>query len=500
MPEVSEKCGTIPFVNAPVTTPQHSGFAGTLDRFFQISQRGSTISREIRGGLVTFFAMSYILVLNPIILSGMDSAGGFLGRGAEANIPAIAAGTALIAGLLSILMGVWANFPLALASGMGLNAMVAFTLVAATGLTWAEAMGLIVWEGIIILVLVLTGFREAVFRAVPAQMKTAISVGIGLFIALVGLVNAGIVRPGGTPLQLGINGSLAGWPALIFVVGLLVTIVLMVRKVRGAILIGILTATVLGIIVQAIAQLGPKSEENPTGWGLTVPALDGSPVSLPDFSTIGQFDLFGAFGKIGFLAVILLVFSLMLADFFDTMGTMVAIGGEADLLDKEGNPPRTRQILVVDSIGAAAGGMGGVSSATSYVESSAGVGEGARTGLATTVTGILFLLSMFLAPLVELVPSEAASTALVAVGFLMMTQVTEIEWHRPEIAIPSFLTIALMPFAYSITVGIGAGFVTYLIIELALGKVKKIHPLMWIVSLLFVLYFVLGPLQGLLGV
>ena len=190
----------------------------------------------------------------------------------------------------------------------------------------------------------------------------------------------------------------------------------------------------------------------------------------------------------------------MLADFFDTMGTMVAIGGEADLLDKEGNPPRTRQILVVDSIGAAAGGMGGVSSATSYVESSAGVGEGARTGLATTVTGILFLLSMFLAPLVELVPSEAASTALVAVGFLMMTQVTEIEWHRPEIAIPSFLTIALMPFAYSITVGIGAGFVTYLIIELALGKVKKIHPLMWIVSLLFVLYFVLGPLQGLLGV
>ncbi|OKL54747.1 permease [Bowdeniella nasicola] len=487
-------------MNSPVTTPQYTGFLGTLDRFFQITQRGSSVSRELRGGLVTFFAMSYILVLNPIILSGMDSSGGFLGRGTEANIPAIAAGTALVAGVLSLIMGLWANYPLALASGMGLNAMVAFTLVGASGLTWAEAMGLIVWEGIIILVLVLTGFREAVFRAVPAQMKTAISVGIGLFIALVGLVNAGIVRPGGTPLQLGINGSLAGWPALVFVVGLLVTIVLMVRKVRGAILIGILSATVVGIIIQLFTHLGAKSEENPTGWGLTIPELKGSPVSLPDFSTLGQFDLFGSFGKIGFLAVLLLVFSLMLADFFDTMGTMVAIGGEAGLLDEEGNPPRTRQILVVDSIGAAAGGMGGVSSATSYVESSAGVGEGARTGLATVVTGLLFMLSMFLAPIVELVPSEAASTALVAVGFLMMTQVTEIEWHRPEIAIPSFLTIALMPFAYSITVGIGAGFVTYLIIELALGRVKKIHPLMWIVSLLFVLYFVLGPLQSLLGV
>ncbi|MDO5700426.1 MAG: NCS2 family permease [Bowdeniella nasicola] len=471
-----------------------------LDSFFAITERGSTIGRELRGGLVTFFAMSYILVLNPLILSLEDSSGGFLGGGSEANIPAIAAGTALIAGVLTILMGVVANFPLALASGMGLNAMVAFTLVLGSGLTWAEAMGLIVWEGIIILVLVLTGFREAVFRAVPSQMKVAISVGIGLFIALVGLVNAGIVRPGGTPLQLGINGSLAGWPALVFVVGLFVTIVLMVRKVRGAILVGILSSTILGLIIQTFAQLGPKSEENPTGWGLTVPQLDGVPVSLPDFSTLGQFDLFGAFGKIGVLAVLLLVFSLMLADFFDTMGTMVAIGAEAGLLDEHSTPPKTRQILVVDSLAAVAGGMGGVSSATSYVESSAGVGEGARTGLASVVTGVLFLLSIFLAPLVELVPTEAASTALVAVGFLMMTQVTDIEWHRPEIAIPSFLTIALMPFAYSITVGIGAGFVAYLVIEIALGRTRRIHPLMWITSILFMLYFVLGPVQSLLGV
>ncbi|MDO5726347.1 MAG: NCS2 family permease [Bowdeniella nasicola] len=489
------------YVNAPVTTQSSTGLSGTLDRFFSISQRGSTIGREVRGGFVTFFAMSYILILNPIILSAFpDSNGEFLGHSTEANMAAIAAGTALVAGVLSIAMGLWANFPLALASGMGLNAMVAFTLVGATQLTWGEAMGLIVWEGLIILILVLTGFREAVFKAVPAQMKTAISVGIGLFIALVGLVNAGIVRPGGTPLQLGIDGSLAGWPALVFVVGLFVTIVLMVRKARGAILIGILTSTVLGVIIQAVVQLGPKSDDNPTGWGLSVPELQGVPVSLPDLSTLGHFDLFGSFGKIGVLAVLLLVFSLMLADFFDTMGTMVAIGSEAGLLNEHGDPPRTRQILVVDSVGAAAGGMAGVSSATSYVESATGVGEGARTGLATVVTGTLFLLAMFFAPLVELVPSEAASTALVAVGFLMMTQVTDISWQRPEIAIPAFLTIAMMPFAYSITVGIGAGFVSYLVIEIALGKAKKIHPLMWIVSLLFVLYFVLGPLQSLLGV
>lgn len=488
-------------MNAPVTTSSDSGLSGKLDRFFSISQRGSTIGREVRGGLVTFFAMSYILILNPIILSAFPDANGeFLGHSTEPPMAAIAAGTALVAGVLSITMGLWANFPLAIASGMGLNAMVAFTLVGATGLSWGEAMGLIVWEGLIILVLVLTGFREAVFKAVPAQMKTAISVGIGLFIALVGLVNAGIVRPGGTPLQLGINGSLAGWPALVFVVGLFVTIVLMVRKARGAILIGILTSTVLGLIIQAFVKLAPRSEDNPTGWGLSVPELEGVPVSLPDLSTLGDFDLFGSFGKIGILAVLLLVFSLMLADFFDTMGTMVAIGSEAGLLNEDGDPPRTRQILVVDSIGAAAGGMAGVSSATSYVESATGVGEGARTGLATVVTGTLFLLSMFFAPLVELVPSEAASTALVAVGFLMMTQVTDISWQRPEIAIPAFLTIAMMPFAYSITVGIGAGFVAYLVIEIAVGKAKKIHPLMWIVSLMFVLYFVLGPIQSLLGI
>ncbi|MBS5827144.1 MULTISPECIES: NCS2 family permease [Actinomycetaceae] len=464
-----------------------------LDSFFHITERGSTIGREVRGGFVTFFAMAYILVLNPIILSAAFPEDGSL------TIPTIAAATALVAGVMTILMGLVANYPMALAAGMGLNAMVAFTLVLGSGLTFQEAMGLIVWEGILITILVLTGFREAVFNAVPNQLKVAISVGIGLFIAFVGLINAGIIRPGGTPVQLGIDGSLAGWPALVFVVGLLLTIVLYVRKVRGAILIGIISSTVLAVIIQAIVAIGPKSDENPTGWGVTVPELSGSPVSLPDFSSLGAFDLFGAFGKLGPLAVVLLIFSLMLADFFDTMGTMVAIGAEGDLLDENGTPPRSRQILVIDSLAAIAGGLAGTSSNTSYVESSAGVGEGARTGLASVVTGILFLLSIFLAPVVELVPTEAASTALVFVGFLMMTQVLDIEWKRPEIAIPAFLTIAFMPFAYSISVGIGTGFITYVIAAVAVGKAKQVKPLMWIVSVLFAVYFVLGPIQAALG-
>lgn len=477
----------------PVAPQQSAKSLNSIDKFFHVSERGSTIAQEIRGGFVTFFAMAYILVVNPIILSNA------LGENSSFEFADIAAGTALVAGIVTILMGLVANFPLALAAGMGLNAMVAFTLVLGSGLTYQEAMGLIVWEGILITILVLTGFREAVFKAVPLQLKTAISVGIGLFIAFVGLINAGIIRPGGTPVQLGINGSLAGWPAVIFVFGLLLTIVLYVRKVKGAILIGLLGSTVLAMIIQAIAHVPAMHGEGdpvPTGWGQTVPEISGSLLSLPSFGTLGQIDMFGAFTKLGPLAVILLIFSLMLADFFDTMGTMVAIGGEAKLLDGEGNPPKSKQILFIDSVAAIAGGLGGVSSNTSYIESSAGVGEGARTGLASVVTGVLFLLSTFLAPVVALVPTEAASTALVFVGFLMMMQVLEIEWQKPEIAIPAFLTIAFMPFAYSITVGIGIGFITYTVIQLAQGKAGKVHPLMWLASLLFVLYFVLGPIQS----
>jgi AGZA family xanthine/uracil permease-like MFS transporter len=478
-----------------------------LDRWFEVSARGSTVAREVRGGLATFFTMAYIIVLNPLIIGTQpDGTGGFLGGGNGPDLAAVAAGTALVAGVVTLLMGLVANYPLALATGLGLNAFLAFGVASLPGMTWADAMGLVVIEGLVILVLVLTGLREAVFRAVPPQLKIAISVGIGLFITIVGLVDSGFVRSGsGTPLELGIGGFLAGWPTLVFVVGLLLTVVLMARGVRGAILIGIVAATVLAVVVEAVAQLGPRTGAdgevaNPRAWGLNVPALPESWVSTPDFSTLGQFSLLGSFKAIGVVSVLLLVFTLLLADFFDTMGTVVAIGAEGDLLDAEGNPPRMRRILVVDSIAAAAGGAGGVSSNTSFIESATGVGEGARTGLASVVTGIAFLLATFLAPVVSIVPYEAATPALVVVGFLMMTQVKGIDWADLEIALPAFLTIVLMPFTYSISAGIGAGFIAFVVLKVAKGKARLVHPVLWVVAALFLLYFAVDPLKEALGV
>jgi adenine/guanine/hypoxanthine permease len=404
-------------------------------------------------------------------------------------------------------MGVFANYPLALATGLGLNAFVAFGIATLPGMTWADAMGLVVLEGLIILVLVLTGFRKAVFHAVPPQLKIAISVGIGLFITIIGLIDAGFVRKpaGPTPVELGIGGFLAGWPTLVFVVGLLAIIVMLVRGVRGAILYGIIGATVLAIIVEAVGSVGSQTDAtgkvvNPHGWGLNVPKLPTTWLDTPDFGLLGQFSLLGSFTAIGVVSAVLLVFTLLLADFFDTMGTMVAIGAEADLLDEEGNPPNTQMILVVDSLAAAAGGAASVSSNTSYIESASGVGEGARTGLASIVTGILFLLATFLAPLVAVVPYEAATPALVVVGFLMMQQVKGIDWNDLEIALPAFLTIVLMPFTYSITAGIGAGFIAYVVIKIVRGKGRDLHPLMWITAALFVIYFAIDPIKSAVGV
>jgi adenine/guanine/hypoxanthine permease len=477
--------------------------SSTLDRYFQISERGSTLSREVRGGLATFFTMAYIIVLNPLIIGTVPDGTGQLLAGGDLAV--IAACTALVAGLMSIMMGVVANYPLALATGLGLNAFVAYGIANLDGMTWADAMGLVVMEGIIILILVLTGFREAVFRAVPSQLKIAISVGIGLFITIIGLVDAGVVRrpaSGPVPVELGVGGFLAGWPTLVFLLGLLTIAALMARKVQGAILYGIVGATALAIALEAVLDIGPRTPDggNPTGWGLNTPELPGSIVATPDFSLLGTFSLLGSVSSIGFTAMFLLVFTLMLADFFDTMGTMVAVGAEAGLLDEDGNPPRTKQILVVDSIGAIAGGAAGVSSQTSYIESASGVGEGARTGLASVVTGVLFLLATFLSPLVAVVPHEAATPALVIVGFLMMQQVVGITWDDMEIAFPAFLTIVVMPFTYSITAGIGAGFVAYVAIKIVRGRAGQVHPLMWLVATLFVVYFGIDPIRGWLGV
>ncbi|WP_344972146.1 NCS2 family permease [Streptosporangium fragile] len=482
-------------------TPQIS----TLDRFFHITERGSSVGREVRGGFATFFTMAYIVVLNPLIIATVpDMEGQFIGDGSAPNIPLVAAGTAFVAGLLSILMGVIGKVPFAMAAGLGLNAFVTFGI--ASQMSWESAMGLVFLEGVIIALLVLTGFRTAVFNAIPPQLKTAISVGIGLFIALIGFVDAGFVRrvAAGPPLELGIAGSLTSWPIFVFVTGLLLVVVLVARRVKGAILIGIVATTVLAVVVEAVAKVGaatvPGKEPNPAGWQLVVPGL---PDQIFGFTNplvlFREFDPFGAFGSVSVILALLLIFTLLVTDFFDTMGTIVGVGGQAGLLREDGSLPRTREILLVDSIGAAAGGAGSVSSNTTYIESAAGVGEGARTGLASVVTGALFLLAIFVSPLVAVVPYEAAAPALVVVGFLMMTAIREIDFTDYEIAIPAFLTIVLMPFSYSIANGIGAGFVTYVLIKAVKGKAREVHPLMWTVAALFVVYFALGPIKALLG-
>ena len=473
-----------------------------LDSYFKISERGSTVAQEVRGGVVTFFTMAYIVALNPLIIGlAKDADGKFIGGGDAPNLALVAAMTALMAGVLTILMGVLGNYPLALATGLGLNTFVAVGI--ASQMSWADAMGLVVIEGLIITVLVLTGFRGAVFRAVPGQLKIAISVGIGLFIALIGLVDAGFVRRTGSgpvPVMLGDNGNLVGWPIIVFGFGLLLTIALMVKKVKGAILIGIVVATAAAIAIESAFKIGPlfngaTGAVNPKGWNLNVPAVPSEIVATPDFSLFGQFNLLGSFDRVPLITAILLIFTLLLSDFFDTVGTVTAIGHESGLIDDEGNVPNNNKILFVDSLAAVAGGAGSISSNTSYIESAAGVGEGARTGLASVVTGVMFLLTTFLAPLVAVIPYEAATPALVIVGFLMMTQIKNIDWDDMGIALPAFLTIILMPFTYNISVGIGVGFVTHVVIRAIQGRGKEVHPLLWVVSGLFVIYFLQSPIN-----
>ena len=467
-----------------------------LDRYFKISERGSSVRQEVRGGAATFFTMAYIVVLNPLIIGTVPDA-----DGRTLGIPQVAAVTALVAAVMTILMGVIGRYPFAIATGLGLNAFVTFSV--ASQMSWADAMGLVVLEGLVIAFLVLVGLRTAVFNAIPMELKTAISVGIGLFIALIGLVDAGFVRrtdAGPVPVQLGVGGELQGWPTLVFVIGLLLTAVLLARRTRGAILIGIVVTTVIAIAVEAVFDIGASfvspDEINPRGWQLNVPTLPDQVFDLPDLSLLGDFSLFGGFARVGVVAALLLVFTLMLADFFDTMGTVVGVGQEAGLLDEDGRLPGADRVLLVDSLAAVAGGAASASSNTSYIESAAGVGDGARTGLASVVTGGLFLLALFVTPLVSIVPFEAASPALVIVGFLLLTQIRNIDFDDYAIAIPAFLTIVLMPFTYSITNGIGAGFVSYALLKATQGKAREVSPLLWVIAALFLVYFGIEPIEA----
>jgi len=466
-----------------------------LDRFFEITARQSTISTEIRGGLVTFIAMAYIIVLNPIILSSApDVAGNRL------DFAQVSATTSLAAGVMTILFGVIARLPFAFAAGLGINSFLATTVVGSV--TWPEAMGLVVINGVIIVILAATGLRRLVFDAVPMELKLAITAGIGLFILFIGLVDAGFVGATGVPsppvgLGSGGAGSISTVPVLVFVFTLLLTGVLVVRRVRGGILIGLVTGTVVAVVIEAIWHLG-SAVDKPGGWSLSVPTLSGSPFALPDLSLVGAFTL-DSFGRIGVLAAVMLVFTLVFANFFDAMGTFTGLAREAGLADDQGTFPRLRSALIVEGAGAVAGGATSASSNTVFIESGAGIGEGARTGLANIVTGLLFLVAMFFTPLVSIVPSEVAASALVIVGALMMSQIRFIDFSEFSVLLPVFLAITVMPLTYSIANGIGAGFISWVIIRSLSGKAKEISPLLWIVAAGFLIYFARGPVETLLA-
>ncbi|HZS35040.1 MAG TPA: NCS2 family permease [Methylomirabilota bacterium] len=450
-----------------------------LQRCFKLQERGTTPSAEVVAGLTTFMVMSYIIFVNPAILSfaGIPA----LQPQGVPFVPALAA-TCLVAAVMTAAMGLVTNYPLAIASGMGLNAVVAFQLIATQKLPWPAAMGVIVLEGVAITVLVLVGVREAILNAIPLALKRAISVGIGLFILFIGLVNAGIVKPGsGVPVTL---GALTSARVAVAVAGLALTVLLLVLRVRAALLVGIVGTTLLAIVVNAA-----RGGQVWTTPGVAV--IPGRLVAWPDFSTLGAGLTLEAVTRLGVLGAALAVFSIMLSDFFDTVGTVIGIGAEAGWLDRSGRLPGMQRVLLVDSLAAVAGGAAGASSATTYIESAAGVAAGGRTGLTSVVVAICFGLALFVAPLAGIVPAEATAPALIVVGYLMSALVREIPFHDLEEGFPALLTTTLMPFTYSITNGIGAGFVSYVFIKLARGRARDVHPLLYAVAAAFVLYFLL---------
>jgi len=457
--------------------------AGLLSRYFGFRERSTDLATEIRAGFTTFMVMAYIIFVNPLIL-GFTGVPGLDGKGLGLPFAATLTVTCLTAGLLSIAMGLASNYPFALAAGMGLNAVVAFELVAGRGLTWPQAMTVIFLEGLIITALVLTRFREAVMDAVPIGLKRAISVGIGLFIAFIGFFTSGVVvKPATGPLPVGL-GAFRGLPIAAFLIGFLLTAWLMARRTRGALLLGILGTTVIAIVL---------NETLAGGQGFATPGAARMPqaiVQAPDFSTFGRLD-FGLFGKLGIVTAVLVIFSIMLSDFFDTMGTIIGVGGRGGFLDPRGRLPGASRVLLVDSLGAMLGGLANSSSNTTYIESAAGVADGARTGLTSVVTGALFLAAMFFSPLASVIPAQATAPALIIVGFFMMSIARDIPWDDYEEAIPAFMTMLVMPFTWSITNGIGAGFVTYAAIKLLRGRAGELHWMVYLACAAFVLYFCL---------
>jgi len=459
--------------------------APVLERWFRLREHGTTVGAEVRAGVTTFMVMAYIVFVNPIVL-GYVGVPGLEGKGLP--FAATLTVTCLTAGLLSIAMGAWTNYPLALAPGMGLNAVVAFELVAGRGLTWPQAMTIVVFEGLVITVLVLTRFREAMLDAVPLALKRAISLGIGLFIAFIGFFTAGfVVKPATGPLPVGL-GPLAGLPAVVFVLGFVLTAWLLARRVRGALLLGIVLTTALAVVLNGAVA----------GWkGFATPGAAQLPTAIvqwPDFSTFGRIDL-GVVARLGVVTAVLVTFSIMLSDFFDTMGTIIGVGSKGGFLDASGRLPRVNRVLLVDSVGAVLGGVANSSSNTTYIESAAGVSEGGRTGLVAVVTGVLFLGAMWFSPLASVIPAQATAPALVLVGLYMMSVARDVAWDDFEEAIPAFVTMLVMPFTWSITNGIGAGFVTYVAIKLLSGRAARVHWMLYVAAAAFVVYFLLPVIE-----
>jgi AGZA family xanthine/uracil permease-like MFS transporter len=453
---------------APPASPSS---AGLLERRFRLTERGTTVRTEVLGGAATFLTMSYILFVNPAILSAAGMPFG-----------AVAVATALVSCIATATMGLLTNLPFALAPGLGINAVIAFEVIIGRDLPWQVGMAIIVIEGLVALVLVIAGFREAVMNAVPTSLKLAIGVGIGLFITLVGLREGGIVvNDPATGIAL---GELTSGPALVALAGLGAAAGFTVRGVRGAIPLGVLVATVLGLVFGVLG--GPDGFLEAPGSG--------------DFSTIGDGLDPSNLADALTVALIPVIFALFMTDFFDTIGTSVALGRSGGLMKADGQLPNTRRMLMVDSGAAALGGAMGTSSVTTYVESGAGVAEGARTGLSSLVVAALFGLSVFFVPVIALIGQgvdvskdltihPAVAPALVMVGYLMIRMVGEIDWNRAEDALPAFLIIAGIPLTFSIAAGIGLGMIAYVLVLAVSGRARAVHPLSWAIAALFVLFF-----------
>jgi adenine/guanine/hypoxanthine permease len=472
-------------------------------RRFRFQENGTTPGRDTVAGMTTFIVMSYIIFVNPAIL-GFAGVEGLEGTGLPFD--AVLTSTCLVAGVMTIIMGLYSNMAYAIAPGLGLNAVVAFTLVADAGLSFPEAMGLVVIEGLAITILVLLGLRESIMRAIPLELKKAIAIGIGLFIAFIGLYNSGLVQGRNAPTPVDLT-PFTNWTVLITIVGLLITIGLRAIGFPGDLLVGIILTTVVATIINYAADVYPEN--------LGYARWPDDVFQSPDFSLVGDIS-FDAFSTVPVIAALAFVFTLFLADFFDTMGTLVGVGRQAGYLDERGEMPEIGRPLLVDSAAAAAGGFASASSATTYIESASGVGVGGRTGWVSVVTGALFFPFMFLAPLIGMVPPQATAPALIIVGWLMISVLTEgeeaaeeeesggvrpgrklagIDFHDVALGLSAAIAIMFMPFTFSITDGIAAGFIAYVWIRICQGQWRRIHPLMFLAALAFALYFAIPILQ-----